>query len=101
MRTGRIIMALLLATSAALWLMREHAGLGRSLVFAAGALLVAAAWSALPARCHDAPPTASTPLPPAHRSRADRRIARRPRGRLIRDVRCPAATARARRPTRR
>jgi hypothetical protein len=103
MRTSRIIMALLVVTPAGLWLVREQASLGRALVFAAGAALVAAAWTALPAMCHDAPPTAPTRLPAAHHSRADRRIARRPRGRLIRDVRCPAsrATAPARRSTRR
>jgi len=99
-------MALLVAAPAGLWLALEHASLGRMLVFTAGAALVAAAWTALPSRCHDVPPTALTNLPPpAHCRRApDRRIApRRPRGRLIRDVRCPAgrATAPARRSTRR
>ncbi len=97
-------MALLVATPVALWLVHEHASLGRTLVFAAGVALVAAAWTALPAGRHDAPATAPAPLPAAHRTRTlDRRIARRPRGRLIRDVRCPAsrATAPARRSTRR
>ncbi len=95
-------MAPLVAIPAALWLVHEHASLGRTLVFAAGVALVAAAWNALPARCHGAPPAAPT-LPPAHRGRAERRIARRSRRRLIRDVRCPAssATAPARRSTRR
>jgi hypothetical protein len=103
MRTSRIIMALLVAAPAGLWLMHEHAGLGRTLVFAAGAALVAAAWTALPARCLDAAAPALAALPPARRSCADRRIAARPAGRLARDVGCPAsrATAPARRSTRR
>jgi hypothetical protein len=99
-----MLMALLVVTPAGLWLAHAHASLGRTLVFSAGAALVAAAWTALPARCHGAPPTAPTPLSPAQRTHTlDRRIARRPRGRLIRDVRCPAsrATAPARRSTRR
>ena len=96
-------MALLVATLAGLWLVHAQASLGRALLFAAGTALVAAAWTALPARCHDAAPTAPTPLPVAHRDRADRRLVRRPRGRLIRDVHCSAsrATAPARRSTRR
>lgn len=112
MRPRRSTKALLVTIVAGLWLAQGHASVARTIVFVLGAALLTwawiASWSGRPTAGARAPRRASAPgsaCPPVvHKHRAaHRRIERKPRGRIARDVRCPVsrATARARRSTRR
>jgi hypothetical protein len=103
METSALMKTLLVATPAGLWLAQGHASPGQTLELVAGAALVTWAWIALSARRE--PIGAAVPATPliALTRRGDCRIERTPRGRLARDLRCPAsrATSLARRSTRR